>query len=166
MNRCTEENLAGFQLDAASSSCGALCLPRWDLGNYYTVGGSGRVIPKDPVPVSQCLKCRWPPMATFFDISRVMATFQRVSAICIDFCAPGMGWLIKIAAGPSWKASRMPASSQTARCIRICPMMRRCLPQFTGTCFHRGSYRTCFTSLSDRKVLEKGECILELIKMN
>lgn len=27
--------------------------PRWDMGNYYTVGGSGRVIPKDPVSVSQ-----------------------------------------------------------------------------------------------------------------
>ena len=23
---------------------------RWDLGNYYTVGGSGRVIPEDPRP--------------------------------------------------------------------------------------------------------------------
>ena len=23
---------------------------RWDLGSYYTVGGSGRVIPENPVP--------------------------------------------------------------------------------------------------------------------
>ena len=71
LNRCKKENLAGFQLDA-SSSCGALCLQRWDLGNYYTVGGSGRVIPKDPVPVSQCLNVsmasdgiRWPHFLTF-----------------------------------------------------------------------------------------------------
>lgn len=69
LNRCKKTSLDFnswmlFQLDAASSSCGALCLQRWDLGNYYTVGGSGRVIPKDPVPASQCLKCRWPPMAT------------------------------------------------------------------------------------------------------
>ena len=93
LNRCKKENLAGFQLDA-SSSCGALCLQRWDLGNYYTVGGSGRVIPKDPVPVSQCLNgIRWHPMATFFDISRVMATFQRVSAYALIFSAPGhLNW--------------------------------------------------------------------------
>lgn len=33
-------------------------LSRWDLGNYYTVGGSGRVIPKDPVSVLQGLQAR------------------------------------------------------------------------------------------------------------
>eukprot|EP00913_Durusdinium_trenchii_P028676 g26892.t1 len=31
-------------------------LNQWDLGNYYTVGGSGRVIPKDPVSILQGLQ--------------------------------------------------------------------------------------------------------------
>jgi len=46
------------QIALLGSACNAsneveAMLQQWDLGNYYTVGGSGRVIPKDPSTVLQ-----------------------------------------------------------------------------------------------------------------
>lgn len=46
-------------------------LDQWDMGNYYTVGGSGRVIPKDPVSILQGIQgaCEEANCTVIFDLS-------------------------------------------------------------------------------------------------
>lgn len=46
-------------------------LDKWDLGNYYTVGGSGRVIPKDPVSILEGIQdaCKFANCKVHSDLS-------------------------------------------------------------------------------------------------